>query len=520
MRILLVNWARLPDGPLEGGGVNGYCGQLAAEFIRLGHEVSYLSSGITYTRSGDGGLGRCEVRRLPDHAGVRIFDVVNSPVVAPGPCQARHPAAEISSPVLAAEIARFTSLLRPEVVHLHNVEGLSADCFPAFRASRARLVYSLHNYHTVCPQVYLMQQGVTPCRSFDAGRACVGCADKHDPAEERLSRAGPAPVSPVTPVVVTLPPQRPTLRGVFSKPVPSAPQEPPPPMPEVPLPGAATLTSADLVTPSPPSPVEPPRATPVPLEPLDNDPNPDPWPEHEEIDYARRRRAFVNALSGCDRVLAVSEFVRSKFVALGVKSRVVRTLSIGSRMTDLAVPNIAPAGLPLRIAFLGYHNHFKGLHCLLDAMDLLAAADLARLDFFVSAKAVEPIEARLQAMRPRLARLAVEHGYTYENIPNLLRDRHVGIVPSVWWDNGPQTVFEFLACGLPVVGANLGGIPDFVTHEHNGLLFRGNDRPALAAALSRLVNEPDLLSRLRENVRPPKSMQTHAAEVLDLYSMP
>ena len=137
------------------------------------------------------------------------------------------------------------------------------------------------------------------------------------------------------------------------------------------MPGRATLTADDLASPCPPSLATPTQPTLAPLEPLDNDPNPDPWPEHEENDYARRRRAFVNALSACDRVLAVSEFVRSKFVALGVKSRVVRTQSIGSRMTDLAAPNVAPMALPLRIAFLGYHNHFKGLHCLLDAMDLL-----------------------------------------------------------------------------------------------------------------------------------------------------
>ncbi|GJQ30516.1 MAG: hypothetical protein HBSAPP03_24000 [Phycisphaerae bacterium] len=513
MRILLVNWARLPDGPLEGGGVNGYCGQLAVEFTRQGHQVAYLSSGQTYTRGPDNAISPCRTRRLPDFQGIQVFDVINSPVLSPGPCQARDPAAEVSSPPLEAELSRFVALFRPDIVHLHNVEGLSAGSFAALRSSGAKVVFSLHNYHTVCPQVYLMHKGMTPCRNFDAGRACVGCTPDFDPVAERFQRAGP-PIDllPAPPS----PPTRPSLLALFAKPVPSPPLAPPPSAP--PLPGAPVETVADLAAPID-APQRPAPSTVSDLAPLDNDPSPDPWPEAEENDYARRRRAFVHALSTCDTVLAVSEFVRRKFIALGVRPKVIRTLHIGTRMTDLALPPAPmPPPDPFRIAFVGYHNHFKGLHCLLDALDLLPDSDLARIDLLVSAKAVSSIEPRLQAMRPRLARLSVEHGYRYENLPHLLRDRHCGIVPSVWWDNGPQTVLEFLACGVPVLGADLGGIPDFITHERNGLLFRGNDRHALAASISRLLNDPGLIARLRSGVTPPKSMQDHANELLTLYA--
>lgn len=534
MHIVLVNWAKLPDGPLEGGGVNGYCQQLALELIARGHDVSYLSSGISYTPGPHGGIGACEVRRLEDYRGIRVFDVVNSPVVAPGPCQARDPDAETASPALEAEVGRFMSLVNADVVHVHNIEGLSAGCLEACRAGGASVLFSLHNYHTVCPQVYLMQRGRRPCWSFDSGRACVGCADVCEPADERRHRARlyAERFGPVEPQAVALPPPAPPARGilatVFGRTATPSPAASPAPKREIPMPGRPT-DGADAIRTRVPSSTD--VAEPVfalnpndpDWAPLSNEAVPDPSEPGVETPYGRRRGAMIRALAACDRVLAVSDFVNRKFAALGVPRRVLQTMHIGTRMTELAGPRartMSPRGAntPVRVVFLGYHNHFKGLHCLADAMELLPAEVLAKIDLFVSAKAVEPFEWRLRRLRPRLANLAVEHGYRYAEIPDLCRGRDVGIVPSVWWDNGPQTVLEFFACGLPVVGADLGGIPDWVRHEHNGLLYPGNDRHALARAITRLAVEPDLVERLRANVAPPKGMGAHAAEMEALYA--
>jgi glycosyltransferase involved in cell wall biosynthesis len=521
VRILLINWARLPDGPLDGGGVNGYCGQLARELVARGHDVSYLSSGVAYTRGPQGGLGPCEVRRHPDHNGVRVFEVINSPVVAPGPCQARDPSEEISSRVLEEEVGRFCRLLDPDVVHFHNAEGFSAGCLRAVREGRGerKVFYSLHNYHTVCPQVYLMRRGRVPCRSFEGGHACVGCADVCDPRVERYRRAGIDGAAPFQGVNMPRSSRWPSILGLLRRQV-TGEQAITEKSPS--LPGRSVAVRKDVLDPWDP----PPRIeTPVPDQevlPLDNDPTPDPWDPGAENDYGRRRRVFLSALASCDLVLAVSEFVRRKFQALGLPGRVLRTLHIGTHMTELATGQVGAVSLssyePLRLAFIGYHNFFKGLHCLVAALESLPREDLARIDLLVSAKAVEEMLPRLWRLRPRLANLVVEPGYSYEMIPLLLRGRHAGVVPSVWWDNSPQTVLEFLACGIPVVGAAVGGIPDFIEHERNGLLFRANDPQALAGAIARLLRESALFDQLRSGVRPPKSMQEHAREIESLYA--
>jgi glycosyltransferase involved in cell wall biosynthesis len=513
MRIVMVNWARISDGAALGGGVNVYAQQLALELVARGHEVMWLGSGQRYVGWEEGKPGACRVRRFEDWRGVRVFEVVNSPVVSPGPCQAAEPLGEVSAPALEEEVARFCRLVEPEVVHFHNIEGFSAGCVRAVRGTGARVVFSLHNYHTICPQVYLMQGGRRPCFDFKGGLACAGCIDLPSPEAERVKRAALG-----MPVRVEAPERAGLLSRFKSK----------PPPPEPPWPGRAVETFVDTVperasvraaAPDTMMDMESPE-----WEPLSNEvaPPPDPAPRNE---FGTRRAAMVEMLSGCDRVVAVSNFVHRKFASMGVEPRKLVTLPIGSRMPQLAsaTPGMSDPpppfdrGRPIRAVFMGYNNYFKGMPMLLDSLELLAPEYLAKIHLCVYAKFLEEVQARLEALRGRLGGLTLRGGYSYEDVPMMLCGKDVGLVPSVWWDNGPQTVMEFFACGLPVIGAELGGIPDLVKHGVNGLLHHGNDRFDLARTLAGVVREPGRLFEMRNNVRPPLTMGEHAGAVEALY---
>jgi len=68
-------------------------------------------------------------------------------------------------------------------------------------------------------------------------------------------------------------------------------------------------------------------------------------------------------------------------------------------------------------------------------------------------------------------------------------------------DNLPNTVLEAMGCGLPVVGFRVGGIPDMVRPDENGLLVEKGDTAALQEALARLLREDDLRARLSAGAR-------------------
>jgi len=55
----------------------------------------------------------------------------------------------------------------------------------------------------------------------------------------------------------------------------------------------------------------------------------------------------------------------------------------------------------------------------------------------------------------------------------------VFVAPSLA-DNLPTTVLESLSCGTPVVGFNIGGIPDMIRHKENGYLAKYKDATDIA----------------------------------------
>lgn len=68
-------------------------------------------------------------------------------------------------------------------------------------------------------------------------------------------------------------------------------------------------------------------------------------------------------------------------------------------------------------------------------------------------------------------------------------------------DNTPVSVLEALATGLCVVSTNVGGIPYLLEHERDALLVPARDDEAMAAAVRRLLAEPELAARLSRNAR-------------------
>jgi glycosyltransferase involved in cell wall biosynthesis len=82
-----------------------------------------------------------------------------------------------------------------------------------------------------------------------------------------------------------------------------------------------------------------------------------------------------------------------------------------------------------------------------------------------------------------------------------LRRGDIGVVPtraggSQELSTSPLKLFEYLACGLPVVASDLPALREIVRADENGLLFAEGDPDTLAAALARLAAHPEEHARL------------------------
>jgi glycosyltransferase involved in cell wall biosynthesis len=89
--------------------------------------------------------------------------------------------------------------------------------------------------------------------------------------------------------------------------------------------------------------------------------------------------------------------------------------------------------------------------------------------------------------RERRATNVTFEGYqSGEALAGLVRGAMAVVVPSEWFENASMTVLEAMAYGKPVIGANIGGIPEQVVHRETGILFPPGNVEELQAAITLL----------------------------------
>ena len=188
----------------------------------------------------------------------------------------------------------------------------------------------------------------------------------------------------------------------------------------------------------------------------------------------------------------------------------------GSAGGEVLAPRARVAADHLSIGYVGSITPHKGLHVLLDAVRLLRGEGW-RLHVHGSTRTHPPYRRQVREVAARERRIRFHGPFEPAHLGAVLDTLDVIVVPSLWYENTPFSVLEALAVRLPVVASALGGIGEVVEQERNGLLFAPGDAAALAAALQRLVDEPDLLSRLQSGP-PPRTLAQNLDDFERLYA--
>jgi len=135
-----------------------------------------------------------------------------------------------------------------------------------------------------------------------------------------------------------------------------------------------------------------------------------------------------------------------------------------------------------------------------------------------------PEEARLHRLADQLApgRVRFLGLVPKSEIHELMLAASVVVVPSRWYENQPMVVLEALARGVPVVGSELGGLPELVRPGMTGELVPPDDPAALAAGLRPFLANPAhgwaMRDPARERITAEFSPQRHLARLHDLYA--
>jgi glycosyltransferase involved in cell wall biosynthesis len=193
-------------------------------------------------------------------------------------------------------------------------------------------------------------------------------------------------------------------------------------------------------------------------------------------------------------------------------------LGLYSDCSALPAAQTHTPGSSLRIIFLGRLHPSKGAHVLIEVLKNAPGIPM-ELDIYgiVQGEADAVYLRRLKRIAGSDGRIRFLSSIPAKDVVPAMREYDVLAVPSQCLETGPMVVMEAFKAGLPVIGSNLGGIAELVTHEVDGLLIDPRALDAWRRALERLYRDRALLSKLRQGIREPRSMADVAADMSRLY---
>lgn len=173
---------------------------------------------------------------------------------------------------------------------------------------------------------------------------------------------------------------------------------------------------------------------------------------------------------------------------------------------------------PLRCGVLGGLRPHKGAHVALAAFERMVA-DAGSRDCgatLLLAGEAEGLEAG--ALRARAADVGatVTGAFTPDDLPALLADLDLVLVPSIWPENAPFVIREAFAAGVPVVASRVGAVPESLD-AGGGALVAPNDADDLARALRDLADDRECYAALARSVPAPLTIQDEAARWTELH---
>jgi len=210
------------------------------------------------------------------------------------------------------------------------------------------------------------------------------------------------------------------------------------------------------------------------------------------------QRVVRYVLQDAAYILALSEQWKSQFLAICPGST-VEVLPNTVILPDVASRPQQPHGCPKIILFMGKVVQRKGAHDLISAFAQIAAS-------YTGARLICAGDGDLDPFRKLATDLCIADRVEFPGWLDLEQCREnyklasIFALPS-YAEGLPISLLEAMSWQLPVVSCPVGGIPELIQDGENGLLVNPGDVEALAKALSRLLSDEDLRTRVARTAR-------------------
>ena len=206
-----------------------------------------------------------------------------------------------------------------------------------------------------------------------------------------------------------------------------------------------------------------------------------------------------------DTVICCSHFMKSKIdlnPALATKSIVMHNF-----IEPIEKKEVTKKGYVL---YFGRYSEEKGIKTLIQV-----AKDLPEIQFVFAGSG--PLENEISSVS-NIKNVGFKNR---KELTDLIGEANFTVYPSEWYENCPFSVMESQMYGTPVIGANIGGIPELISDGKTGELFESGNASELKMKILSLRNDVHKQSMYACNCEKVSfaSIEDYCNKLIDLYSL-
>lgn len=180
-----------------------------------------------------------------------------------------------------------------------------------------------------------------------------------------------------------------------------------------------------------------------------------------------------------DKIICCSEFMKRKMDTNPLFQD--KTISIHNFVDPVELKKVEKKDYVL---YFGRYSEEKGINTLIKTCKLLP-----EIQFVFAGSG--PLETDINKLK-NVKNVGFQTG---DNLDKLIREAKLSVCPSEVYENCPFSVMESQQRGTPVVGANMGGIPELIHDGIDGKLFENKDYNKLASIIKDLWNNPEAIKK-------------------------
>lgn len=106
-----------------------------------------------------------------------------------------------------------------------------------------------------------------------------------------------------------------------------------------------------------------------------------------------------------------------------------------------------------------------------------------------------------------------------EEVKELVSNALFAVCPSEWYENCPFSIMEAMTYGTPVIGSRIGGIPELIKENQNGLLYESGSKEELREQIRMLWNDHKLCESFSEQCKHVQfdTVEAYAEKLIKIY---